>query len=97
MISVDVTSRPRVLTVQNHGESHVCAAVSLLVINTINAIEKFTGADFKTDYQENGGFIRFELTGKAKHDVKLLWDTLMLGLKSVYEKYPDEIKITERK
>jgi hypothetical protein len=101
MISVNLHQNSKdgikAFTVQNHGASHVCAAVSLLVINTINSIEKFTDTVFKTGYRENGGYIHFELAEEAGHDVTLLLKTMMLGLRSVCEKYPDEIEIIERK
>ena len=34
------------------GEDIVCAAVSVLVINTFNAIERFTDDAFNSDYDE---------------------------------------------
>jgi uncharacterized protein YsxB (DUF464 family) len=49
------------------------------------------------DYNEDGGYMRFGLTGNVCRDAKLLLDAMMLGLNSVKENYPHEIEITERK
>jgi len=81
-------------TVKNHGESIVCSAVSMLTINTINAIESFTSADFSCDYDENGGYIKFVLN-KPDENTLLLLRTMELGLQSADEMYPGEMKIKE--
>ena len=85
-------------TVENHGETHVCAAVSMLVINTVNSIESLTklGEDgFLCDYKEDGGFITFSLKDRVNRDAEagLLLDALVLGLYSVKEQHPDEVNV----
>jgi hypothetical protein len=89
-------SRIRRFTARNHGASHVCAAVSLFMINTVNSIEKFTGDAIVCEYKEDGGYIKFGFTEPPGHDAGLLTEAMMLGLYSVRDKYPDEIEITER-
>jgi uncharacterized protein YsxB (DUF464 family) len=37
------------------------------------------------------------MTGKSEPGAKLLLDAMMLGLRSVRDRYPDEIEIMERK
>jgi len=85
-------------TVENHGETHVCAAVSMLVINTVNSIEALTklGKDgFFCDYKEEGGFITFSLKDQINRNTEagLLLDALVLGLCSVSEQHPDEVSV----
>lgn len=86
-------------TVKNHGATHVCSAVSMLVINTINSIASLTSLkdkeDFKCKYNENGGFIEFSLIIKTSRDkgAGLLLDAMVLGLTSVQEQHPNEISI----
>ena len=85
-------------TVRNHGESHVCAAVSLLVINTVNSIESLTalGAEgFSCDYEAAGGYLSFILKEESPRckDAGLLIDAMVLGLESVMAEHPSEIKI----
>lgn len=84
-------------TVENHGESIVCAAVSMLVLNTVNSIEVLTKDNFACDYNENGGFLTFSLTEPAARTdaIGVLLDAMFLGLTSTKEQYPDEIEIKE--
>jgi len=102
MIDIKITKNNAGQTVgfvvKNHGDSHVCAAVSMLVINTVNSIESLTQkgtSGFKCDYNENGGFIAFSLTDQLNRDAEagLLLDALVLGLCSVRDQHPDEISI----
>ena len=85
-------------TVENHGESIVCAAVSMLVLNTVNSIYKFTKDKFTCDYDEKeGGFITFSLTNPATQTdgIIILLDAMHLGLTSAQAEYPGEIEIIE--
>lgn len=85
-------------TVENHGESFVCASVSMLVINTVNSIERFTKDSFTCDYNEtDGGFLTFSLTNPAArtNDTDILLNAMHLGLTSAQEEHPDEIEIKE--
>ena len=81
--------------IKNHADSHVCAAVSMLSINTINSIEYLTDDKFACDYNEKGGFIDFRLTEKPSIKASVLLDALKLGLVSAKNEYPKQIKITE--
>jgi hypothetical protein len=82
-------------TVKNHGESIVCAAVSMLVLNTVNSIELLTEDKFTCDYNENGGFLTFSLTSARTEGVGILLDAMFLGLTSAEKEYPKEIEIKE--
>ncbi|MCL2261587.1 MAG: ribosomal-processing cysteine protease Prp [Defluviitaleaceae bacterium] len=84
-------------TVENHGESIVCAAVSMLVLNTVNSIELLTEDNFVCDYDENGGYLKFTLTDPSSRTdgVEILLDAMVLGLTSARKEYPEEIEITE--
>ena len=83
--------------VKNHGKSIVCAAVSVLVLNTVNSIERFTKDQFVFDYNESGGYINFIhpvlKTGGDSHDAALLLNSMSLGLHGINDEYKNEIKI----
>lgn len=67
-------------------EDIVCAAVSALVINTINSIEEFTGDAFTCDCRD--GMIRsWEFTSEVSKETELLMDSLMLGLSGIQKSY----------
>ena len=76
----------------SHARSNVCAAVSALVINTANSIEKFTDNDITMDYNDNGGFMKLILT-EPDDTAILLLESLELGIGSLKEQYKRQIKI----
>ncbi len=84
--------------VKNHGSQIVCAGVSVLVLNTVNALENFTDVKLSINYKESGGFIEFafpKLKNGFDRDASLLLNTLHLGLYGLKEQYPDAICIEE--
>ena len=77
------------------GSDIVCAAISILVINTMNAIEAFTDVNFKQDADEKHGIIKYRIKNPTK-ETTLLLDTMVLGLQTLednedYEDYIDLI------
>ena len=72
------------------GKDIVCAAVSILTINTVNALEQFTDADFSLD-TENGIALRFTTVPDEK--AKLLTDTYLLGLQGIEKEYNDYFRL----
>ena len=94
----DSKRRIKGFTVKNHGESFVCAAVSMLVLNTVNSIEFFTKDEFVCNLnEEDGGFLDFSLANPATitEGTRILLEAMVLGLMSAQEEYPDEIKLKE--
>jgi uncharacterized protein YsxB (DUF464 family) len=69
------------------GEDIVCAAVSVLVINTINAIQALTDDKIDLHTDEKTGEIRFSFIGTPSDKATLLMATLDLGLTGIYEEY----------
>ena len=85
----------------NIGKDIVCSAVSFLVINTINSIEKFILPDL--NYAEifedkKNGIIEFRIyEEKIKEEknlkIQLLLKSMELGLNMISEKYKDNLFI----
>ena len=95
-ISRDADGNIRAFTVRSHGKDIICAAVSMLVINTVNSIETLTSEPFDCDYDENGGFLCFSLHSAVPgREAALLLDAMLLGLRSVRERYEKQIEIKE--
>jgi uncharacterized protein YsxB (DUF464 family) len=69
------------------GRDVVCAAVSMLVINTANALDSLT--DNKLEASDDG-YIRWEFTDTPDEKGKLLMDSLVLGLRQVETKYGND-------
>ena len=72
------------------GEDIVCSAVTVLALNTVNAIEAFTETPFKAKADEKkGGYLKvsFPLEGMADEKTQLLLETLAQGLSGIQEEY----------
>ena len=77
------------------GNDIVCSAISILTINTMNAIEQFTNVDFTQDVDEKECVIEFRINKPTK-ETTLLLETMVLGLQTLednkeYENYIDLI------
>ena len=76
------------------GQDIVCSAVSVLALNTVNAIEEFTEDRFSVEAdEEEGGRLEFHFSGKPGHDSGLLMNTMVLGLESIADSYSEFIQI----
>ncbi|MCL2571631.1 MAG: ribosomal-processing cysteine protease Prp [Defluviitaleaceae bacterium] len=99
MISVEITrdtdGNIDSFLVKNHGDSYVCGAVSMLVINTVNSIETFTKQGFDCDYELDGAYVSFALKEPRDENAAILLKAMHLGLTGVREEYPDEINMKE--
>ena len=87
--------------VKSHGDPIVCAAVSMLVLNTVNSIERLTAVttdDFNCEWNAGGGFIVFALKRSSLRNTGagLLLDALVLGLSDVSKQYPNDIQFDSR-
>ena len=67
------------------GQGIVCAAVSALIITTVNSLEKFT--DDKFDVQEKDGFVSIHFRNDLSERGMLLMDSLLLGLTEIAGSY----------
>lgn len=68
------------------GYDIICAAVSALTVNTVNAIEKFTDDPFKAEARD--GMVRWKFTKlPLSKEASLLMDALCLGLEDIQETY----------
>ena len=80
------------------GEDIVCAAVSILTINTTNAIEQLTDSAFQCEAaQEQGGYLKVVFPklqkGQKDHDATLLLQAMVLGLEALTEEYAAYIRL----
>lgn len=77
------------------GNDIVCAAVSMLVINTINAIEQFTADDCDVLADEEKALISLKVcAAKTSSETQVLLKALSLGLSQTARDYPDYLSIT---
>ena len=74
----------------NHGKDIVCAAVSALVMNTMNSINSFTSDVFHYDEDEKKGMVDFRIISEPSPETKLLFKSLFLGLQSIQDEYGEK-------
>ncbi len=71
-----------------YGNDIVCAAVSVLVINTVNSIEAFTKDTFENAVHQERDVVSFEITSHPVSDqAELLLRSLVMGLTSIADEY----------
>ena len=70
-----------------YGNDIVCAAISVLMINTINSVEKFTDDEIVTSQDEDKGILKLEFEGIPSTEADLLLQSFELGVTSIYEQY----------
>ncbi|MDF2541666.1 MAG: hypothetical protein K0S47_1384 [Herbinix sp.] len=81
-----------------YGSDVVCAAVSALVINTINSIENFTSDKFRLEQDEKKGYIEFQVVSDLSSNASLLLNSLALGLHGIQEEYSEKyIRLSQEK
>ncbi len=78
------------------GYDIICAAVSVLTVNTINSIEQFTEDAFLLEAKD--GMVRWKFTElPLSKEANLLMDSLVLGLEQIQENYGKKyLKITKK-
>lgn len=71
----------------DHGKDIVCSAVSMLVINTANAIESLTDNELEGS---DDGSISWRFIKKPDEKAELLMDAMLLGLEEISKKYGND-------
>ncbi len=69
------------------GEDIVCAGISTLVINTINAVEQLTPTTVFADADPDEGVIHVNFPSGCEAQAKLLVDAMILGLQGIQTNY----------
>jgi uncharacterized protein YsxB (DUF464 family) len=69
-----------------HGYDVVCAAISVLTINTENSIELLTDDQYSAEMDEDG-FVQLMMTGNVSHDSQVLLSAFEIGVNAISEEY----------
>ncbi|MGN0152609.1 MAG: ribosomal-processing cysteine protease Prp [Wujia sp.] len=72
-----------------YNKDIVCASVSILTINTVNAIEKLTDNRFKCEQGESG-LIQFKFLSDSDEAGQILLRTLAMGLDGISREYGEK-------
>lgn len=71
----------------NYGNDIVCAAVSILAINTLNSIEVFCRDKVEVIDDAQKGYLKLIFKSKLSDNANLLIKSLMLGLDGISHEY----------
>ena len=72
----------------DYGQDIVCAAISILVINTVNSLEEIAKEPMQVETDEKKGSIRCTFLKRPLNESsKVLMDSLVLGLSQVEKQY----------
>ena len=69
------------------GKDIVCAAISMLVTNTINSIEELLHEEVQIEADETTGYIDCHFPNEISEHAKLLIDSMILGLDTIMKEY----------
>ena len=69
------------------GDDIVCAAISVLTINLINSIDRFTEDKITCDQNEDDGYISIFFEQEPSRDADLLLRSFELGVDSIFREY----------
>ena len=69
----------------DEGYDIICAAVSALIISTVNSLETFTHDQVRV--KEHDGFVDMRFPPEQSDEARLLMDSLVLGLTGIEESY----------
>lgn len=76
----------------------LCAAISVLVTNTINSLEELAGERLHHETDEGTGYIRCEFPDVLQERSAFLLDSMVFGLKTLSQTYGQkylQVKIEE--
>ena len=77
------------------GYDIVCAATSVLIINTINSIEQFTSSDCEVTTDEDTAVIQLMVkSSNQSKELTVLLKALVLGLSTLAHDNPNYVSIT---
>ena len=65
----------------------ICAAVSVLVISTVNSLETLASEKLKITQNQAEGFLRCEFVSGISDKGSLLMDSMILGLQGIVKQY----------
>ncbi|MBR4530649.1 MAG: ribosomal-processing cysteine protease Prp [Lachnospiraceae bacterium] len=79
------------------GLDIVCSAISILSINTINAVEAFTEEKPRVSVKRGAAQIRYRIDSIPGEQAKLLLDTYELGIRSIEQEYSRHVQVQVRR
>ncbi len=71
----------------DEGEDIICAAISVLITNTINAIAEINHEEIQFSCDEESAYIAFNLLTNKEESTQVLLKALVMGLEGIQNEY----------
>ena len=71
----------------DYGKDIVCSAISVLMINLVNSLERFTDDSINLSENEKKGLIKITFDDVPSHDAELLVKSFELGVNTIFQEY----------
>ena len=68
----------------------LCAAISVLIIGTINSLEELAGESLSVATDESTGFIRCDIQGILQEKSSFLIDSMVFSLENLSREYGEK-------
>ncbi|MCQ2080133.1 MAG: ribosomal-processing cysteine protease Prp [Lachnospiraceae bacterium] len=71
----------------SYGKDIVCSAMSVLITNTVNAIDEINHEEIDLTLNEEDGLLSFRIINEKEESTQVLMKALVLGLESIQKEY----------
>jgi len=71
----------------DRGQDIICAAASVLSLNTVNSIGKLTEDNYLGESDEEHGILKFKFTDKISPESRVLMKSFVLGMETIQKEY----------
>ena len=79
------------------GNDIVCASISVLLINTVNAVTEINGEEYELASDEEEGVLVFRVLSDKRESTQTLFEALVMGLRNIRAEYGKKyLKIEEK-
>ena len=68
----------------------LCAAISMMVISTVNSLEELAGEKLTVTENEDTGFLRCDFEGILQEKSVFLMDSMVFSLENLSRKYGEQ-------
>ncbi|WP_066503373.1 ribosomal-processing cysteine protease Prp [Abyssisolibacter fermentans] len=84
---------------EESGRDIICAAISILSYTALNSLQEVCQIDVEYKIDDDG-FMEFvipaEIDSEKRYKVNIVMDTVIIGIKSIIENYPEYVTLKYR-
>lgn len=81
----------------DEGQDIICAAISVLITTTINALDEINHEEIDLGMNESEGYLMFKILTRKDPSSQVLMKALVLGLESIQNEYGSKYCLVDYK